>query len=223
MMGVKRIGYAPPMGCVVDIDTRHHDAPENGYFMEKSLNGFRCQMIGGSHWSMEGFRFDGTAKRMEILHDPIMTPLNELSLGISVRPDESGRDQYIAGYRHSASPWTQAVIYQLSNDSIGSSIVESDMTAHSMYQYPNPGIGDWHRLWLVYNTVESFIMGDGVKSWDFDTWTNTLWQADLSFRIGTSGSEYTNGLIDKIRLFNRGLTHPELVSDFVQGRRLLAA
>lgn len=219
---MKKIGYAPPLGCVLDVDARYHDAPQSGYFMEKSLHGFRCQMIGGSHWTQQGYKFDGTAKRIEITHDPIMTPANELSLGISVHPEESGRNQYFAGYRHSAAPYTQWVIYQLSNDSIGSSLIESDMTSHSYYAAPNPGLNDWHRIWGVYDTVNAFIFVDGVRQADVDTFTNTLWQPTLAFRIGTSGTEYLNGLVDKIRLFNRGLTHPELVGDFVQSRRLLA-
>ena len=53
-------GADPKIGCVLDIDFRKVDVAADGYFMDRSVYGHKCQRKLGAHWTASGWEFDGS-------------------------------------------------------------------------------------------------------------------------------------------------------------------
>ena len=186
-------------------------------FMSKDAYGHLCTNH-GSIWILQGRSFDGVDDYVDCGSPPSLyqTPNNQWTIMAWVKPSE------LTGLRNIVRKNASGNGYYLRNNagSIQSLLHWSDGT-----YTPRLGgtfsLGIWQHVAIVYdgNVRKHFKDGVEVGSW---TENKTLSFETTAFvaigRNSTGDSEYWNGLIDEVRIYNRALTSEEIKAHFLGAR-----
>ena len=211
---MKKIGYAPPLGCVLDVDARYHDAPEDGYFMERSLSGYRCQMKGGVLWTPQGYSFDGVVGSYIHLGSSVgdytdnftlMAWIKTSTKGRRIMSKRDGANTQWDWYLHASSGTSS--LYDGSAERPGSTDLSDNILRHAC---------------VVVNGSDSQHYVNARP--DGATISPSISSQSINVNIGAyndGGNGPWNGLIDEVKIFTRALTQQEFHQEMWRSRRSL--
>ena len=215
---MKKIGYAPPLGCVLDVDSRYHDAPAEGYFMDRSIYGQLCQVRGAVQWTHDGFSFDGVDGSYvdcgTELGDYLGDGITDISVTFRCRPDVvNGNDGLFSIATFSS---TAGEIY--SWQGVNVIYAEVDASAVQVTTASTDTETD-HFVALTYDSVnlkmyvdavlkDSAAHGSGLDLSGLKTTIGAYWNTPFTY----------DGIINKVRVFNRALTQQEIQAEMWRSR-----
>jgi len=197
-----------------------HDATGNGH--DGTVHGATLSMDRFGH-ANSAYRFDGLATQyIEIPHDSSLDNLGQLTLSVwvnsSISDDNnlpfimgkcSQNEWRYAGYALGRTRWVYggAFTARVRNDS-GISPHIAGVT---------PQADQWYNLSLIYDGAEAslWVNGTKVESIPFSGTLVSFDATNAPLRIGTMKGIYDNqyawnGMIDDIRIYNRGLSGAEV-------------
>ena len=138
----------------------------------------------------------------------------DLSIVCWIQPESTGYTVYPVAKADDGGDW-QYAIYQYSGDSVGFYMYNgAEMDTYSDSDVTE---GVWTHVAGVYNDTDGRVYFDGSQNGDPDNFTNGIDNTNEPFMIGAvadggGATDYFDGLIDDVAVFNRELTALE-VSD----------
>lgn len=87
--------------------------------------------------------------------------------------------------------------------------------------YSNLNDANWHHFAAVYQRageIKLYVGGTLVDKKDISSWSSVVFSKSGNLRIGVSASDYFNGLIDEVCIYNRALSEEEIEELFQRGQ-----
>ncbi len=164
---------------------------------------------GGSSFTNYALRFDGVDGYVEVPHSTDYKPVNQITIEGWIKADSFSTNNNLT-----STAFNQMRIWMMGNNSIGqgfSCYLNYVNTGNQRVSwYTGVETGRWYHLACVYDGQYQRLYVDGVKVGEITVGSDTINQDSNPLMIGRMSTEYTDGEIDEVRIWDVARSEAEI-------------